>query len=273
MFAAGSMRILVFRLAVPVLLVGIVLTSCSLADLRPDELRAGETGSQSEGRRLLELALRKRPWIAGDRPLRLHVRDIWTSGLMRRFTPLNQNDEPLLFRFSRNASAPRMEMEFRVGERKGDSLVLEGKDLFQVDGGERTRRESTGDRIYLESFRLYLTLPALLRGKENVVFAGTRTIGGKHYRRVFLTNGTASPRKEADQYLVFINDTDEIEWIAFTYRELLGSYSGALHYTDVRRTPFGFVPYSIAVTDKVGDEGFVHRFVLEAVESDGDGRE
>jgi hypothetical protein len=246
------------------------LTSCSLADLRPDELRATESGNEAEGWRLIELALRGRPWIVTDRPLQMDLRDIWRSGLMRRFTPLTQNDESLRVRF---AGKGKMAMEFLAGSRKGDSLVLEGKDLFEVVRGKRSPRDSSGDRIYLESFRLYLTLPALLRSKKRAVFAGTRTVGGKNYRLVFLTDGPTEPSKDADQYLVYINDADEIEWIAFTYRELLGSYSGALHYTDVRRTPFGFVPFSIAVADKVGDADFVHRFVLERIGPHGAGRE
>lgn len=240
------------------------LCACSAADLRTPELLQPGAASPSAGVALLADA---RPELCGRGmssagEVRIKARDIWTSSLLRRFTPLPSNDERLEFVW--RPGEPDVRAEFLGGERQGEFIgVRDGRAYSIVDGREELD-DAAGVRVYLESARLYMEAPCSLATLGESRLAGEREINGERYNLVFVSSAVNELSSEKDQYLAWIaKNNAQLSMIQFTYRELYASYAGALHYSELK--PLGPAAYfsRIAVTDGPDDAEPVHVLVLE----------
>lgn len=251
-------------LALVILPTAFFLSACSAADLRTPELLQPGAAAPGDGSSSLVAAQPElcRRGLSSAAEVRIKARDIWSSSLLRQFTPLPSNDERLEFVW--RPGEPDVRAEFLGGERRGEFIgVRDGRAYSIVDGREELN-DAAGVRVYLESARLYMEAPCSLATLGEARIAGEREINGERYDLVFVSSAVSELSQEKDQYLAWIaKNNAQLLMIQFTYRELYASYSGALMYSELK--PLGPAPYftQIDVTDGPDDAQPVHALILE----------
>lgn len=236
-------------------------SGCATADLRPPSLRGAVSDeSLARGHSLWQESLGERGgdrW-AGKTTAELTLRDTWESSLLRWFTPLESNEETLRGTIRLREDRSEFEVVAKGDERK----------LFRIaDAGYRDAERQQPDseiQLYLESLQLYFELP--FREPETIAYAGERALDGRTFDLLLMSDGPLEPARDRDQYLVWLSrETNRPEVIEITYRDVLSSYRGALHYGDWRLVDGMLVPFRIAVTGGVEDRDPVHTLTLESV--------
>lgn len=250
------------KLAILVIAVS-MLSGCTLADLRSQQVMVGEQKLLSqEGRRLLSLAVWRNDksgvWD-GLESWQIEAADVWESGIIRRFTPLTDNTQTLRFDF--DVSQISSSMTFMDGKRAGETVGVDSIGEFLVVDGERSYQKVSKLGNYLEPVRDYFFWPQTLINHKTILHAGDGEVNGKEYHIVFVSDGDSEPSPATDQYVVWLNkDNLRIDYIEFTLRTLLKSYRGVAQYLDYRDVNGIVLPHQIKLSDKVGSEKYSHRF-------------
>lgn len=260
-----------FRSSVLIICLFFVFISCSLADLRPPTL-------QNEG---LNLNLKKKGLSVITSPpvkeltpgnwkeykqIQFVIKDVWHSKFVRFFTPIRESEQRL--RVYLDFEKDAMEVEFLGGEKKGFILGLVKKDTYQIAAD--TGKVFTGDdevRVYLESLRLYLTLPWRLTEYPIIQYAGPVQKLGQEFEVVYFTSVQANATPDTDQYVGYFEKTSgALEWMEFTYRELFSFYKGVLKFGYYESWNEKQYPRRITILDRFEDSDFVHEIRIEKIE-------
>lgn len=246
-------------------------SQCSLADLRPPIL--ANAGSNPELKRKAHQILENPvyPELTPDewknyKSVQFILTDIWKSKFVRFFTPIKEDEQRLrvYLDFERDA----MEVEFLSGPKKGFIIGLSKKEPYQI--ASDTGKVYTGDdevRVYLESLRLYITLPWNLKKFPIALYAGSSRILGSEYETIYFTSVQVEASPDVDQYVAYLDKkTGALEWIEFTYRELFSFYRGILKFGYYEPWNDKQYPRRITILDKFGDSDFVHEIRIERME-------
>ncbi len=240
------------------------LSGCSVADLRSAQLRkTGLDAAQVErGRILLQQATWKRDvssqWDRFD-TWTVTARDVWYSGLIRRFTPLTLNDQLIEFVFELKRDEARMTL--LDGDEAGTSWITRGDQGYTSDGEDATSARLMG---YLPPIRDYFFWPQSLVNASVITYQGEDELDGELYHKIFVTNGNFEVSKTEDQYIVWISQRDlSIDFVEFTLRSLLKSYRGVVEYRDYREVQGIQLAHNIKLTDSVGSTKYSHEFFVE----------
>lgn len=245
----------------------IVLTGggCSLADLRTAQILSGERAQLAkDGRRLLALAVWRQDkagrWDDFEE-WTVAARDEWESGLIRRLTPLTQNEQEIVFRFRTDKSAAAMTLA--DGRKQGTTYGIDENGPYTQSDGEREYGKVGKLDNYLEPVRDYFFWPQTLVNYRTVLAAEEGVVNGQTYHRIFVSDGDPGPSADTDQYVVWLNKRNlRIEYIEFTLRRLLKSYRGVVRYTDYRPVEGILLPHRITLLDRIGTESYSHEFIV-----------
>lgn len=248
----------------------ITLISCSLADLRTGVLQEESVSSeyQKQARDILTEPLD--PLLHPDlwknaKAMEVHMIDYWESSLVRSFTPIPEKVQAMKVRFLLDENT--IHIQLLDGKKRDYEFGLEKGKVFQtLPETGKVFREDSSIRIYAESLKLYLILPFQLHNYSNVAYIGDMGLGEREYKEIFATQGDWKPSSDYDQYRVYIRkDNGQIEFIKFTYRDVLDSYIGVLHYEEYTKLQDKLFPMKIAVKEDFGGDGFVHQLQIGKV--------
>lgn len=262
---------LMFRSNVIFLFSLLLFVSCGTADLRPPHLSYDKVDVDLKKK---GLAVVTNPPIKeltpGDwkqyKQVQFIIKDVWHSNFVRFFTPIKEPE--LRMRVYLDFEADAMQVEFLGGEKKGLIYGLEKKSTYQIaaDTG-KVYSDDTEVRIYLESLRLYLTLPWRLKDYSIIQYAGTKEKLNQSYEVVYFTSVQMNANPDTDQYVgYFEKKSGALEWMEFTYRELFSFYQGVLKYGFYEPWNNQQYPRRISILDKFEDGDFVHEIRIEKIE-------
>lgn len=250
----------------------------SLAELRPAELQAAGISA--------EAAASGRDWIARvqeryGRPAferfataEVVLRDDWPNEELRAmFLPWPENDRAMRFDFLLDTFTSRV--EFVGGPRAGEQWGLQQwVPYLRPPGGEREFLAADSEhgaslRIWMPTFQYFVELPFRLPEIPIVADTGEDTVGGKLYRRLFVTWRTAEPHVEEDQYLLWIDpESSLIERLAFTIRDFAGAAVAQGLLSDFREVQGVTLPFAMTFGGDPEGGDISHRIVLESVRFD-----
>lgn len=224
------------------LLFWLLLSSCrhvDLLDAAPD--KAGMDTGVSWQKDLQK----NRPTCEGV--LDIQGSDIWSSRVLRWFTPLQENRS-----------------SFQLQEAGANStLTIPGAAPFVLKDSELRG----WDRIYVESLRLYVRLPQAIGTAYNPVYLGERTLGTENYAAYFFTlNPGPWNDPSLDQYIAYYpKGSSKLTLVQFTYRDLSRSYVGWLRFgPDQAFAAFPY-PASISILDDWNSREAVHKVEISAI--------
>ncbi|XDD42904.1 hypothetical protein AB3N58_00635 [Leptospira sp. WS60.C2] len=260
-----------FRSKLSLLLFLFSLVSCGTADLRPPHLSFDKIDQDLKKK---GLAVVTNPPIKeltpGDwkdyKQVQFFLKDVWHSKFVRFFTPIKE--EEIRMRVYLDLETDAMQVEFLSGEKKGLIYGLEKKTTYQIaaDTG-KVYNDDTEVRIYLESLRLYLTLPWKLKGFPIIQYAGSKEKLDQKYEVVYFTSVQMNATPDTDQYVGYYeNKSGALEWVEFTYRELFSFYQGVLKYGFYEPWNGKQYPRRITILDRFEDPDFVHELRIEKIE-------
>ncbi|PJZ83656.1 LBF_0142 family lipoprotein [Leptospira harrisiae] len=260
-----------FRFHLSFISIFLFCISCSLADLRPPALQKEGLNPDLKKK---GLSIITNPPVKELTPgnwkdykqIQFVIKDVWHSKFVRFFTPIKDPEQRL--RVYLDFEKDAMEVEFLGGEKKGLILGLVKKDTYQIAAD--TGKVFTGDdevRVYLESLRLYLTLPWRLTEYPIVQYSGPIQKLGQDYEVVYFTSVQVGATPDTDQYVGYFEKTSgALEWMEFTYRELFSFYKGVIKYGYYEVWNDKQYPRRISILDKFEDSDFVHEIRIEKME-------
>ncbi|TGL07903.1 LBF_0142 family lipoprotein [Leptospira bouyouniensis] len=254
-----------------ILLSLLLLLSCGTADLRPPHLSYEKVDQDLKKK---GLAVVTNPPIKeltpGDwkeyKQVQFIIKDVWHSNFVRFFTPIKEPE--LRMRVHLDFEADAMQVEFLGGEKKGLIYGLEKKSTYQISADTgKAYSDDTEVRIYLESLRLYLTLPWKLKNFPIIQYSGQKQKLDQLYEVVYFTSVQMNATADTDQYLgYFEQKSGALEWLEFTYRELFTFYQGVLKYGFYEPWNGKQYPRRITILDRFEDPDFVHEIRIEKIE-------
>ena len=256
------------------LLLTISLGGC-LADIRPGKLREGDPGSDAErqGRALLD---RSRVQHGGDAAWAGHqtaevvLSDHWNGLFVNMFNPWPERDQRMRFRHQLRTFYAQA--EFLNGDAAGERWGLQAWRTYRIDPDGSVDFSENGDiRFIIPTVQYFLELPFRIHEATIVRAAGTQTIRGRVYDRVFATWSTVEPNTVDDQYVIYVaRDTGRMEKVEYTVRDIMRNITGTMHYADFRQVGGLMVPFVQSVTTQPDDDpdDYMHRMTLESVKLD-----
>ncbi|XDD46642.1 hypothetical protein AB3N60_00695 [Leptospira sp. WS39.C2] len=248
-----------------------LLISCGTADLRPPHLSFDRMDPELKKKGLTVVT---NPTIKeltpGDwkdyKQVQFIIKDVWHNNFVRFFTPIK--DQELRMRVYLDFEADAMQVEFLGGEKKGLIYGLEKKTTYQIaaDTG-KVYNDDTEVRIYLESLRLYLTLPWRLKEFPIIQYSGQKQKLDQNYEVVYFTSVQMNATADTNQYVgYFETKSGALEWMEFTYRDLFSFYQGVLKYGFYESWNNKQYPRRITILDRFEDPDFVHELRIEKIE-------
>ena len=159
------------------------------------------------------------------------------------------------------------------GRNAKQSLALKAGPIYHYAIEEKAWREKgreaplgNADKIYVESLMLYLRIHHKTTPWVDVEYQGRQTIQDQTYERVFFTLDTQAPLLERDHYRAYINSESQlIDYIAFTYRDLFDSYLGVIKLSDYRTVGNRTHPHVIAIQDSIDSAKPVHTIAINSM--------
>lgn len=247
----------------------LILQGCAAVDIRPQSFIAFGSGESDlqKGRQILEEAASlqdpNKLWTSSG-VLNIVARDLWKSSLVRRLTPIPQNDQRLEFQFDLNENAASM--RYLDGKLKDREIGFDSDGLYILRKGVRKKTNSSRIGLYLPPVRDYFFWPQELSGSNFVAYLGEGDLNGQKYLRVFAAESDAPADKKQDQYIVWVNtNTRRVEYVEFTLRKLLPSYRGVVKYDDYREVNGFQMPFRIVLPDKLEAKTYSHEFMVESI--------
>lgn len=250
----------------------LMLTSCGLADLRPDNLREQTTlsaKSSTKGRAILERMEQahggRQTWMAhGSVEVVLH--DDWPNLLERNFAmPWSHNPSEL--RMTMMLGKDNARIEFLNGDDKGHAWGLQQWATYLVEpGGLPTFKAHEDAWFYVPTLAYFFEAPMRLSEAQFVGYGGQRTLKNKTYELVYLTWGSVEPRDDIDQYVAWIDpQTQQLAFLEFTVRDLFGFITAAAVYEGWHEVQGVMVPKHITIVSGLDDqEDVTHRMDIKS---------
>ena len=178
------------------------------------------------------------------------------------------------------------------GPAEGEIWGLQAWLPYHVRSGrtEFLEGQSLSIEFYMPTLQYFNELVFRLLGAPFAADAGEAELGGRRYRRVFVTWGDGEPTADADQYVLWIAvDSGMVERAHYTVRDasrlsfvpeeqrpiMLAGGAGTIHYSDYREVDGVWFPFVQVVTmfgpeqsPEPTPDTFVHKFVAESVTFD-----
>ncbi len=231
--------------AVAFLLLLIVVSSCSVVDLRTpylkEQLSDNPDKVKLKGEAVLESAWKNQGMdkLENFKTIEFTGLESWRSMMGKMANPWRVNNVNLTFRYAINTFDGRVEIT--SGKDTGEFFGLQSWQYYEGDEDSSPDFKVKYDKkraFAVPTYHYFTELPNRLMQAPIKRYAGTDEVLGKTYDLVIVTWGQDSePTKEHDQYLVYINkETNLIEIVSYSAHEgyLPGKHSlfGSIRYSN-----------------------------------------
>lgn len=243
------------------------LISCSIADLRPKDHRGIEP-SESKIQNSLETFMlprerQIRKW-SSLKKVEMTVTDSWNSWLVRQFTPLDYSETRM--RISLYPLSSDIKVTFADRESTSGFELRSGK-LYQFEAGTETSISDSSTKLYLESLSLYLRLPLEIQELDFFLQLPSERVENREFLKYYASNSGFELSGSSDQYICYVNQPQhEVNFIEFTYREVMESYRGVLEYLDYADQNGISYPHRIQIKDNITEDSFIHEIRIEKIQ-------
>lgn len=248
-----------------------ICAACGPTDIRPEQLKAGQTAIPPHGVSLLRASIEAHGgwerWRS-HQTLKVVMTDHW-DGIIGWFSmPWPENGQRMEMQFLRGTFYGKTKM--LGGPSDGDTWGVQAWKAYLTSANGGTEFRDHDDTLFLvPTYQYFLEFPYRIGGAGIIQFAGTRAIGENEYELVYATWGTEAPQLETDQYVLWIGaESRLIEKIEFTVRDQMRWATGTMHFSDYRDVEGIQIPFDMTVTLGPEDESHIHRMQLESVEFD-----
>ncbi len=238
-------------------------------DLRTDYAkREGKSdAAQQKGKKLFEQGLKKLdPMLKWqeirDQKIQISFQHFWHLKMLPMFlTPIEKSGQKVSLHL-KPADEKNIRLAYLDGQREGISWGIQDSKGYIIDKkGKHVWKNDSRIEFNLPSYRFFFFIPFLLSEAELITYAGEKKLQNHTYDLVYATWGKWTPHKNADQYLVWVNQkTMMIDFVQFTVRGFMGRANATLHLSDYRDALGIKLPFSLRVIGDINniDKGMHH---------------
>lgn len=252
-----TIRILLFGV-IFVMISLIIFQSCAISDLRTDLVRAGDL-QIDKGRAFLQKAsenYRVSVWDSLE-TYTVTINDEFYGFAGKFGNPYPGNVANLRLSYIPNSFTGAG--EFTEGKNKGLVWGIQSWQTYQIEeGGTPEFKKDKDITFWLPTYQYFMELPFRILQADVVAYAGQGEMDGKIYELVFASWNQATPQKDIDQYIIWINpENNRIEKVEYTVRDMFNFLTGALHYRDFREVDGLLIPFYMPVESNMA-KGYLH---------------
>ncbi len=252
---------------------GGLFVGCSLADIRPDNLRdhaALPDDLAQQGReRLAQLEAAhgtRAAWVS--RPaVEVTLEDAW-PGFLTRTAAMPWDTSPAQLRMTIAPTADNARIAILDGDDAGWAWGVQQWATYRVDPQGAVTFEPHEDAwFYVPTLAYFFEAAMRLSEGQYIAYGGQQERGGVTYDRVYITWGSVEPRDDIDQYVAWIDaETHRLAFLEFTVRDLFGFFTSAAIYEGWREVDGLLVPGVITIVSSLDDpDDVVHRMTIQDV--------
>jgi len=252
----------------PLVLCGLFIASCKLADIRTNEAKALLESPDKKGERLLDAAHRA---MGIDQLMTYETYTLEYEeqyyGLGKWINKFNVNPVALTIDF-----VPRKfigKVIVNNGKKKGNQYYYnEGKTYYKSVNGKEKEHHKIADK-WIKTHQYFLEFPLRIQEASVITYAGDTIVNGKAYHLVLASWNTLAPQKDIDQYLIGINkNSNFIEFIQFTIRDFTRfAVSTAKYNTFIEKNGI-YYPSNITVHGKKYNSRKIYEMRVEKLTFD-----
>lgn len=266
----------VLKSFLPILLLGLFIQSCQLADIRTPQLKEGEitVKDQQKADELLLSAWNAQGFdkIREVSTYEAIGYDHWKGVLGKIGLLWPDNNVKLAMRFSTGDFDGQVEI--LEGEHQGYKAGLQSWNFYQTnDEGEIEFPEKKNERLTfgLAAYHYFFEMADRLRQAPIRTYAGETSFNGNEYDLVLVTWESLAPQEKYDQYIAYINkETHLLDAVTYTVREnyLPGGRNlySTMRYDDYRNVDGFMVPFlqTVQIKDPAAStDEYLHQFRIE----------
>lgn len=252
-----------------ILVISGILSGC-LADIRPSPLKSVlQPDAEARGRKILEEVIKAHGGLdrwKQARTAEFTARDHWEHW-MGRLMFMPQEESGQLMQWQTNLGGDHVYIEMQDGPNKGERWVMQGWPLYRAQT-ENQPDYGEGKKIhfYVATMNYVIQLPFRSANAGVIRYGGQGSLKGKQYDLIYTTWHTAEPRKDVNQYVLWVDpSTHELAYIQLTDRELMKGASGFMGFGDWRMIDGLKIPSRITSYKDVEKDIIMHEFVIESV--------
>ena len=228
----------------------IVLTSCKLADIRPNDLKNKEAASYELGKKLLEDSYKTMGYDKLKKyetySIELEEQYYGIGKLINKFgvNPVQLNIDYIPGNFIGKATV-------KNGRKKGYQYFHNnGVTAYKTLKGKEKKNHKIA-RKWVPTHQYFLEFPLRIQEATAIAYAGDTIINKKRYHLILASWNTITPQKDLDQYLIGINkETNFIDFIQFTVRDYTKFIVGTAKYNAYKEKEGIFYPSDISLHRK-----------------------
>jgi hypothetical protein len=222
------------------------LGSCRQAELSEGQLSEGQRENGKQFLSAMDLLL---PNCKGL--LRVRGEDIWSSWILRVFTPLKKKRET--FDISTEGDA----IHLKLGD--GQEFSYHDGVFYRLKDGVEEEVKSSWDQMYVESLSSYLRMAFVMQSSDETALLSAKKLGSRPMTRLYFSEND-------DQYVAYFDaGSSQIEGFRFTSRAISRSYKGWIRWQSMQNFGGMFFPARIVVQDTYEDSSPIHELHLTEV--------
>lgn len=252
--------------------------ACSLADVRPKEMRklSLEETDQRKGRQLLAEArlAQGADRLAEHETYTLEVVDNWRGLLGGIANPWPVNGDELHLHYEVGTFDVRAEIQ--EGKKEGDAFGMQSWNTYRQEEGETIAwKRNRKHAFVLAAVQYFFEITDRLSRAPIITYAGQHELYGSTYEGVYVTWEDYEPHRANDQYLLYIHpETKLVHGILFTTREVPNpappGWYGNIFFTNWQEVEGYRYPATMTVqlNKFKAQKRWIHQINIESVEFD-----
>lgn len=246
-----------------------MLSSCRLADIRNDQLKAGITPAMEQRGKVILAGLQKTYRMDLWRKKKLmtvRYADEWPAFFTRTMAmPWHKNKQDVKFEMVLGTDDGRL--EFLEEPHSKEVWGIQNWATYKITTGNPPKFAKDKDIWFWLPTYSYFTQCAYRIGEATIVaFAGEDNLNGESYDKVFATWDSAEPSPKIDQYVIWVNKrTGYIDLVEYTIRDMQKFMTGKLYYADYKLIDGIPVAHRQSAGDVYGGD-VVHQAEFKSVE-------
>lgn len=242
-----------------------LFASC-LSDLRPKGKVEGKVRSPSIELLKVAKAHGYQSWRKSN-SFKCTIEDSFFGVIGKRASPFKE-------------SAVELEVGFLRGKGEGQIKIVSGKDsatIWRYQGGKsyvdqngemsRVPVEDEIIKFWIPTYAYFLEFPFRILEADALESLGTEKIGDQRYSKILASWKTVEPQEDIDQYLIYIDDNQQVAWIDYTIRDQYKFLKGRAVYHGYHQVDGVVVPERIEIFSSLtGKRRALHQMKISNVE-------
>lgn len=157
-------------------------------------------------------------------------------------------------------------MVFTSGKEK--EKIWEYKDGIPYLNGESKKikkKESKNIKFWVPTYQYFIEFPFRILEADALEYLGTESKNERTYRKILASWKTTQPQKDIDQYIIWLNEDNQIDYIEYTVRDQNTILKGSAHYLKYKKVNGVLFPESVDFYSNLTGKNILHHMEIRDI--------